>query len=97
MVSEQLLSAGQQKIQLAVLNGCYHNEVPAITVVVDAGWSKKSHKHSYNAKCGVGVIFGAATKRLLFTGVKNNYCSICAISEHQNLTIPKHQCCYQML
>ena len=69
MVSEQLLSAGQQERQLAVLNGCYHNGVPAITVVVDAEWSKRSHKHSYNAKCVVGVIFGAATKRLLFIGV----------------------------
>ena len=90
MVSEQLLSAGQQERQLAVLNGCCHNGVPAITVVVDAGWS---NKHSYNAKYGVGVIFGAATKRLLFIGVQNKYCSICAISEHQNLaTTPTHQC-----
>ena len=29
---------------------------PAITVVVDGGWSKRSHKHYYNAKSGVGVI-----------------------------------------
>ena len=56
-------------------------------------YQQRSHKHSYNAKCGVGVIFGAATKRLLFIGVRNKYCSICAISEHQNLTTtPTHQC-----
>ena len=69
-VSQQLLSAGKQERQLAVLNGCYHNGVPAITVVVDAGWSKRSHKHSYNIKSGVGVIFGTATKNLLFIGVR---------------------------
>ena len=91
-VSQQLLSAGKQERQLAVLNGCYHNGVPAITVVVDAGWSKRSHKHSYNAKSGVGVIFGAATKKLLFIGVRNKYCSVCAVSEHHNLPTPSHQC-----
>ena len=57
-VSQQLLSAGKQERQLAVLNGCYHNGVPAITVVVDAGWSQRSHKYSYNVKSGVGVIQG---------------------------------------
>ena len=92
MVSQQLLSAGEQERQLAVLNGCYHNRVPATTVVVDAGWSKRSHKHSYNAKCGVGIIFGAATKKLLFIGVRNKYCSVCAISEHQSRPTPSHHC-----
>ena len=45
-----------------MLNGFYHNGVPTVTVVVDAGCSKRSHKHSYNAKSGVGVTFSAATK-----------------------------------
>ena len=52
-----------------MLNGCYHNVMPAITVVIDAGWSKQSHQHSYNAKSGVGVIFGAATKIPLFNSL----------------------------
>ena len=70
-VSTQLLTAGQMERQLAIAQGNYHNGVPAITVVVDTGWSKRSHKHSYNANSGVGVIFGAATKALLFIGVRN--------------------------
>ena len=37
----------------AVMKNRYHQRVPAITVVVDGGWSKHSHKHSYNAKSGV--------------------------------------------
>ena len=28
----------------------FHQRVPAITVVAYVGWSKQSHKHSYNAK-----------------------------------------------
>ena len=35
LVSKQLLSAGKEERQLAILNGCYHNGVPAVTVVVD--------------------------------------------------------------
>ena len=53
IVSTQLLTAGKMERQLAIAQGNYHNGVPAITVVVDAGWNKKSHKHSYNANSGV--------------------------------------------
>ena len=30
-------------------------------VIVDGGWSKRSHKHSYNANSGVAIIIGKAT------------------------------------
>ena len=49
MVGENLLIAGQKEKQLATEQENYHNGVPAITVVVDVGWSKYSHKHSYSA------------------------------------------------
>jgi len=65
-------------------------EYLAITVVVDGGWSKRSHKHSYNAKSGVAVIIGQQTGKLLHIGVRNKYCSSCARE------IPKDQhCCYK--
>ena len=83
LVSDSLLAAGREEKELAIANGYYHEEVPAITVVVDGGRSKRSHKHSYNAKSGFGVIFGASTKMLLFIGVRNKYCSVCAISERK--------------
>ena len=46
-----------------------------ITVVVDAGWSKRTHKHMYNALSGVGIIFGLQTGKLLYIGVCNKYCA----------------------
>ena len=91
-VNHQLLTAGQIERQLAIAQGNYHHGVPAITVIVDGGWSKRSHKHSYNVKSGVGVIFRATTKALLFIGVRNKYCSICAINTARNKPIPTHQC-----
>ena len=92
LVSDSLLAAGKEEKELAIASGHYHEGVPAITVVVEGGWSKRSHKHSYNAKSGVGVIFGASTKKLLFIGVRSKYCSVCAISEHKHSPPPSHQC-----
>ena len=50
--------------------GEYHDNIPCITAVVDAGWCKWSHKHFYNANSGVRVIFGFATQHFLFIGVR---------------------------
>ena len=88
-VTEQILIAGQKEEELAIQRGSYHNTVPAITVVVDGGWSKRSHGHSYIDNSGVGVIFGTATKGLLFIGVRNKHCSICAINARRELHVHK--------
>jgi len=65
--------AGREEKTLAVQRGDYHEGVPAITVIVDAGWSKGSHKHTYNAKLGIGVIIGKKTGKLLFVCGCNIY------------------------
>ena len=57
---ENLLIADRKEKQLTIEQGNYHNGVPAIPVVVDADWSKCSHKYLYNASYGIGVIFGAS-------------------------------------
>ena len=49
LVADNLLAAGKEERTLAISQSDFRNEVPAITVVVDGGWSKRSHKHSYNA------------------------------------------------
>ena len=65
LVTEQLLIAGREEYEHAAATNCRVNGKLARTVVVDGGWSKRYHRHSYNAKSGVGVIFGAHTKKLL--------------------------------
>ena len=49
-MDKAMLEAGKEEKRLAEERGDYHQGVPAITVIVDGGWSKRSHKHSYNAK-----------------------------------------------
>ena len=91
---QSMAAAGQKERELAISSNNYHQGVPYVSVVADGGWSKRSHKHSYNAKSGVAVIFGLKTKQLLFLGVRNKYCSVCAVAEHKKVS-PKQHICYR--
>ena len=68
-------AAGKQERELAIHQGSFHQGIPAITVVVDAGWSKRTHKHTYNALSGVGVNFGKHMGKLLYLDVRNKFCA----------------------
>lgn len=85
---ESMIEAGREEKKLAEEKGEYHHGVPAITTIVDGGWSKRSHKHSYNAKSGVGIILGLRTGKLLHLGVRNKYCASCA----KGTPVEKHKC-----
>lgn len=61
---ESMAEAGREEKRLAEERGDYHEGVPAITVIVDGGWSKRSHRHSYNANWGVAIIIGKETSTL---------------------------------
>ena len=87
-LQEAMLEAGREEKRLAEERNDFHQGVPAITVIVDGGWSKRSHKHSYNAKSGVGIIIGQATGKLLFIGARNKYCSACT----QGISSDEHEC-----
>lgn len=65
---DSMAEAGREEKQLAVKRGEFHEGVPAM---VDGGWSKRAHKHSYNAKSGVAIIIGMETGKLLYIGVRN--------------------------
>ncbi|KAK3084066.1 hypothetical protein FSP39_007620 [Pinctada imbricata] len=61
-LEKEILKAGQEERKLAIERNDYHQEVPAITVITDGGWSKRTHKHSYNAAGGVAIVIGKETK-----------------------------------
>ena len=87
-LQQSMKEAGELERQLAIDRGEYHEGVPAISVVVDGGWCKRSHRHTYNAKSGVGIIIGLATKKILHISVRNKYCSGCATGSPHD----EHQC-----
>ena len=61
-------------------------------VICDGGWCKRSHKHTYNAMAGVGVIFGAYSKNLLHIVIRNKLCYICSQSQTKIVEPPTHEC-----
>ena len=87
-LQDAMITAGKEEKKLAVERGDYYEGVPAITVIVDGGWSKRSHRHSYNAKSGVAIIIGKKTGKLLYIGVRNKFCTACA----QGIPPEKHVC-----
>ena len=70
ILADEMLAAGNEEKKLALERNDMVNGYPAITVIVDGGWSKRSHKHSYNAKSGVAIIIGKQTKKLLHGDTK---------------------------
>ena len=95
VLEKEMRLAAEEEKQRAIQLGHYHNGVPYITVILDGGWSKRSHKHSYNALGGVGVIIGAFTKKLLHVGVKVKYCAICSRYDklgEKKSDKPPHEC-----
>ena len=82
-LSGSMNEAGKEEKRPAIQRGDYHQGVPAITVYVDVGWSKRSHKHSYNA-----IIIVKSTGKLLHLGVRNNYCS----AYTQGISKEQHTC-----
>ncbi len=87
-LEEAIFEAGKEEKRLTEERGTYHEGIPAITVILDGGWSKRSHKHSYNANSGVAIIVGKETGKLLHIGVRNKLCTACS----RNILQDKHEC-----
>lgn len=92
LLQESMQAAGEEERNMAIANNSFHQNVPAITVILDGGWSKRTHRHNYNAKSGVGIIIGKTTGKILFMGIRNKFCSICTRANNTGSTIPDHQC-----
>ena len=90
LLKESMKLAGQTEREKAIAKNSFFQGDPAITVILDGGWSKRSHKHSYNAKCGIGIIIGLETQKILFMGVRNKYCAVC--NQSTNNDPPEHEC-----
>ena len=47
-LTQSMQEGAEEKIRHAIATNSFHQGIPSITVVVNGGWSKQSHKHSYN-------------------------------------------------
>ncbi|XP_031327537.1 uncharacterized protein LOC116166782 isoform X2 [Photinus pyralis] len=84
--------AGIEEYDIAISKGQVdENGLAWVVVYTDCGWSQRSYGHSYNASSGVAVIIGKATGKILFLGVRNKYCSVCARAKKED-EIKEHIC-----
>ncbi|KAL1436901.1 hypothetical protein MTO96_049291 [Rhipicephalus appendiculatus] len=92
---KEMTEAGVEEKMLAEAAGdfCEDGSTPWITVVVDGGWSHRSHGHRYSANSGVAVIIGKRTQKLLYLGVRNKLCSTCEYYAKKGQT--KEHTCYK--
>ncbi|KAI5631791.1 yqaJ-like viral recombinase domain-containing protein [Phthorimaea operculella] len=65
--------------------------VPLIPVSVDGCWSKRSYGKGYSALSGAAAIIGLKFGKVLFFGIKNKYCVVCARAA-KNTEPPEHTC-----
>jgi len=77
LLQESMKAASEEEKAIALAKSRMHDDIPTIIVIVDGGWSKHAHKHSYNAKSVVGIIIGKETGKILFMGVRNKYRTVC--------------------
>ena len=87
-----MLEAGAVGKKAAVDRGDFCKGVPALTVIVDGGWSKRSHKHTYNVLGGVAIIIGKHSGKLLHVGICNKYCSTCSSAASMSTDLHVHNC-----
>ena len=93
ILSEEIDMAGKEELSLAKEhNNMCDDGFPFIKVVIDGGWSKRSHGHSYDAKSGVVIIIGKRTKKPLYIGLRNKFCSVCAHQRRKGEQPRKHLC-----
>ncbi|ODM87173.1 hypothetical protein Ocin01_19509 [Orchesella cincta] len=97
-VEKQLLQAGKEEKRLAeeaddfvTINGVKY---PWVLVIVDGGWPKRSYGHTYDSPCGVAVIIGARTGKVLYFGTRTKTCVVCNTASNKGLQ-PKDHTCYK--
>ncbi|XP_070523169.1 uncharacterized protein [Cardiocondyla obscurior] len=87
-----MITAGEAEKQLAIERNDVIDGIPYITVIADGSWMKRSYGTNYDSLSGVGAIIGYHTKKVLFVGVRNKYCSICNMAERKGIDAKAHKC-----
>ncbi|XP_067216432.1 uncharacterized protein [Linepithema humile] len=89
---ESMKMAGELEKQFALERNETINGIPYITVVADGSWTKRSYGNAYDSLSGVGAIIGYRTRKVLFIGIRNKFCTVCDIAERNGLKAKNHKC-----
>ncbi|KAL7306213.1 hypothetical protein TKK_0001653 [Trichogramma kaykai] len=85
--------AAEEEKEIAISEGRVINGIAHIAVEGDGGYGKRSYKSGrFNSLCGVAVLLGAKTKKVLSIGVRNKYCFVCLMAAKKNQNPKPHRC-----
>lgn len=94
--NDEMLKWAKVEAEMAIANGSYVTvegiQYPAITVIVDGGWSKRSYGHSFSSNSGVAVIIGAQTRKVIYADTRITTCYVCQKKRNLDVPIPNHKC-----
>ncbi|KAH9637625.1 hypothetical protein HF086_007339 [Spodoptera exigua] len=86
-------AAGKRERDAAIAEGRVNkNGIACIDVIADGAWSKRSYNTNFSALSGAAAIIGKRFGEVLFIGVKNKYCCICARASNKNIVVEDHVC-----
>ncbi|KAL3222358.1 hypothetical protein MRX96_028456 [Rhipicephalus microplus] len=92
---EEIKKVGAEEARLARECGDINSDgMPAITVIAEGAWSKRSYKNKYDASSGVAAIVLHRTGKVLNVGVKDKICATCACTLQESLAdtcLPKRK------
>ncbi|KMQ87383.1 hypothetical protein RF55_13345, partial [Lasius niger] len=90
---EEMRVAGEEEKRLAIERGDVIDGIPHIPVITDGSWMKRSYRTgSYDSPSGAAIITGYHSKKVLFVGVRNKYCIVCARAAKINVVAKEHTC-----
>lgn len=91
--AHSMAEAVKEEAEYAVSIGSVDkNGTPLISVAVDGCWSKRSYGKNFSALSGAAAIIGIKTNKVLFFGVKNKYCVVCARAAKNDSQPSEHRC-----
>src|SRR5580765_7149766 len=90
---EEMRTAGEEEKRLAIERGDVIDGIQHIPVITDGSWMKRSYRTgSYDSPSGAAIITGYHSKKVLFVGVRNKYCIVCARVAKINVVAKEHTC-----
>lgn len=92
LAEDSMIEAGKEEYRLAEQENQMHEGTPWIYVVTDGSWITRSYGTNFSSPCGLGVIIGLRTGKVLHVGIKNNYCRNCVINASKNIDDDNHRC-----
>ncbi|XP_050671428.1 uncharacterized protein LOC126969880 isoform X2 [Leptidea sinapis] len=89
---ETMEAAANKEKEIAIADGRTKNGYAVIDVYVDGAWCARSYGSHYKASSGAAAIIGRNTGEVLYFGVRNKYCLVCARAENKKTASQDHLC-----